>query len=65
MILVGQLKVRCPAATPDTAGDHLSVDVNLPLSLTHMESLIERLGTCFCGAPMKLGINDRTKEERK
>ena len=65
MTLDGRLKFRCPAATPGTEGDHLSVDVNLPLSLAHMGALIERLGACFCGASMEINPAERTKEEQK
>lgn len=65
MILGGRLELRCPAATPGTEGDHLSVDVNLPLSLAHMGSIIERLGACFCVASMEIKPAERTKEEQK
>lgn len=49
------MRLRCAADDGTEPALHLAVDVRLPLSLTLLPGVSERLGRCVCGAEMLTG----------
>jgi hypothetical protein len=49
-------RLRCPKDT-DAArrGEHLAIDVRLPLGMRELGEVMVRNGQCVCGAEMVLG----------
>lgn len=44
-----RMRLRCPADDAEHLGDHLAVDIHLPLGLDGISYVCERMPDCLCG----------------